>query len=76
VEISSYKLNPIVVVLNNDGYGTERRLPDGPFNDLQHWEFKNIPGIVGGGRGFIINTEDEFDKALEEAHHYTDGFCI
>jgi TPP-dependent 2-oxoacid decarboxylase len=79
MEISSavrYKLNPIVIVLNNDGYGTERRLLDGPFNDLQHWEFKNIPGIVGGGRGFIINTEDEFDKALEEAHLYTDGFCI
>ena len=33
-----YQLNPIVIVLNNDGYGTERRLLDGPFNDLQHWE--------------------------------------
>lgn len=79
MEISTavrYQLNPIVIVLNNDGYGTERRLLDGPFNDLQHWEYKNIPGIVGGGRGFIVNTEDEFDIALEAANQYADGFCI
>ncbi|MDQ6863295.1 MAG: thiamine pyrophosphate-binding protein [Thermoproteota archaeon] len=79
MEISSalrYQLNPIVIVLNNDGYGTERRLLDGPFNDLQHWEYKSIPGIVGGGRGFIINTEDEFDLALEAANQYSEGFCI
>jgi TPP-dependent 2-oxoacid decarboxylase len=79
MEISTavrYQLNPIVIVLNNDGYGTERRLLDGPFNDLQHWEYKSIPGIVGGGRGFIINTEDEFDMALETANQYSDGFCI
>jgi TPP-dependent 2-oxoacid decarboxylase len=79
MEISTavrYQLNPIVIVLNNDGYGTERRLLDGPFNDLQHWEYKNIPGIVGGGRGFIVNTEDEFDGALEAANQYSDGVCI
>ena len=79
MEISTavrYQLNPIVIVLNNDGYGTERRLLDGPFNDLQHWEYKSIPGIVGGGRGFIINTEDEFDMALAAANQYSDGFCI
>ena len=77
MEISTavrYQLNPIVIVLNNDGYGTERRLLDGPFNDLQHWEYKNIPGIVGGGRGFIVNTEDDFDVALEAANQYSDGF--
>ena len=79
MEISSavrYKLNPIVIVLNNGGYGTERRLLDGPFNDLQPWQYRSIPEIVGGGRGFVIDTEDEFDKALEAANQYLDGFCI
>ena len=71
-----YKLNPIVIVLNNGGYGTERRLLDGPFNDLQPWQYMNIPEIVGGGRGFVVKTEDEFEKALEAAHKYLDGFCI
>ncbi|MBV9176106.1 MAG: hypothetical protein JO297_03625 [Nitrososphaeraceae archaeon] len=65
MEISSavrYKLNPIIIVLNNGGYGTEPRLLDGPFNDLQPWQYRNIPEIVGGGRGFVVKTEDEFDK--------------
>ena len=79
MEISSavrYKLNPIVIVLNNGGYGTERRLLDGPFNDLQPWQYGSIPEIVGGGRGFVINTEDEFDKALKAANEYLEGFSI
>ena len=79
MEISSavrYKLNPIVIVLNNGGYGTERRLLDGPFNDLQPWQYRSIPEIVGGGRGFVINTEDEFDKALGAANKYLEGFSI
>jgi TPP-dependent 2-oxoacid decarboxylase len=63
-------------VLNNGGYGTERRLLDGPFNDLQPWQYGSIPEIVGGGRGFVINTEDEFDKALEAANEYLEGFSI
>ncbi|HET7147524.1 MAG TPA: thiamine pyrophosphate-dependent enzyme [Candidatus Nitrosopolaris sp.] len=71
-----YQLNPIVIVLNNGGYGTERRLLDGPFNDLQQWDYKSIPGLVGGGRGYVINTEDEFDMALEAANQYSDGLCI
>ena len=79
MEISSavrYKLNPIVIVLNNGGYGTERRLLDGPFNDLQPWQYKSIPEIVGGGRGFVINTEDEFENALKVSYEYVGGFSI
>ena len=63
-------------MLNNRCYGTERRLLDGPFNDLQPWQYKTIPEIVGGGRGFLINTEDEFDRALEVASKHLDSFCI
>jgi indolepyruvate decarboxylase len=79
MEISSavrYKLNPIVIVLNNGGYGTERRLLDGPFNDLQPWQYKSIPEIVGGGRGFVIDTEDEFENALKASFEYLEGFSI
>jgi indolepyruvate decarboxylase len=79
MEISTavrYHLNPIIILLNKRGYGTERRLLDGPFNDLQPWQYKTIPEIVGGGRGFLINTEDEFDRALEAATKHLDSFCI
>ena len=63
-------------MLSNRGYGTERRLLDGPFNDLQPWQYNAIPEMVGGGRGFLINTEDEFDRALEAASKQLDSFCI
>jgi TPP-dependent 2-oxoacid decarboxylase len=79
MEISTavrYHLNPIIILLNNRGYGTERRLLDGPFNDLQPWQYNAIPEIVGGGKGFLINTEDEFDRALEAASKHLDSFCI
>jgi indolepyruvate decarboxylase len=79
MEISTavrYHLNPIIIVLNNGGYGTERRLLDGPFNDLQRWQYKAIPEIVGGGKGFLINTEDEFDSALTAAFQHLEAFCL
>src|SRR5258708_37011719 len=31
-----YKLNPIVMVLNNASYGTERQMQDGPYTDVVH----------------------------------------
>lgn len=55
MEISTavrYHLNSIIVLLNNRGYGTERRLLDGPFNDLQPWQYNAIPEIVEGKKAF------------------------
>jgi TPP-dependent 2-oxoacid decarboxylase len=79
MEISTavrYHLNPIIILLNNRGYDTEWRLLDGPFKDLQPWQYNAIPEIVGGRKGFLINTEDEFDRALEAASKHLDSFCI
>ncbi|MCP4313138.1 MAG: alpha-keto acid decarboxylase family protein, partial [Bacteroidetes bacterium] len=36
-----YKLSPIVIILNNSGYGTERPMLDGPFNDVNTWEYSS-----------------------------------
>jgi TPP-dependent 2-oxoacid decarboxylase len=71
-----FHLNPIVVVLNNYGYGTERPMLDGPFNDILPWQFSRIPEILGSGKGFSIDTEEQLDTALQAARAYTDGFCI
>jgi indolepyruvate decarboxylase len=60
-------LNPIVVVLNNGGYGTERILMEGSFNDIQSWNFEKIPELVGGGIGFRVTTEDELENAFSQA---------
>jgi len=64
-----YKLNPIVVVLNNRGYGTERHIQDGPYNDLWAWNYHRLPEILGAGRGFEIETEEQLDQALRAAEH-------
>ena len=37
--IARHGLNPIVVVLNNHGYTTERFLLEGPFNDIHDWAY-------------------------------------
>ncbi|MBD0359896.1 MAG: alpha-keto acid decarboxylase family protein, partial [Nitrososphaeraceae archaeon] len=37
--ISRFALNPIIIVLNNNGYGTERPMLDGPFNDILPWNY-------------------------------------
>ena len=64
------------MVLNNFGYATERPLQDGPFNDLQAWQYSLIPDVVGGGRGVVVTTEDELENALKAAETYTEGFTI
>src|SRR5690606_33158782 len=56
-------LAPIVVVLNNKGFTTERHLLDGPFNDVLEWSYHRIPEVLGAGLGLEVRTEDELDAA-------------
>jgi TPP-dependent 2-oxoacid decarboxylase len=70
MEISTaarYGMNPIVVVLNNSGFGTERPMIDGPFNDVAPWQYHRIPEIIGSGKGYLATTEKEFFGALADA---------
>lgn len=60
-------LNPVVIVLNNRGYTTERYLIDGDFNDIANWSYHKIIDLIGGGESFEIHTEQEFDTALNNA---------
>ncbi len=79
VELSTaarYGLNPIVIVLNNSGYGTERPMLDGNFNDVSTWNFSRLPELFGAGRGFDVHTEADLENALSTARDYREGFCI
>ena len=71
-----YGLNPIVLVLNNAGYGTERHMQDGAYNDLLPWNYHRLPEVLGAGRGFLIQTEAELEQALQAARKYTESFCL
>jgi len=71
-----YGLNPIVVVFNNGGYGTERPMQDGPYNDVATWRFHRLPEVFGAGRSWLVHTEDELDRALREAHAHRKSFAL
>lgn len=74
--LARYHLNPVVVVLNNHGYGTERHMQDGPYNDLWPWHYSRLPEVLGAGRGWVVETEAELDRALSEAERWTESFCL
>jgi len=61
------KLNPIVFVLNNDGFTTERFLIDGGFNDIHSWDYHNITTLIKGGKGWRVDTEEELEQAVKIA---------
>jgi indolepyruvate decarboxylase len=56
-----------VIVLDNKGYGTERLLHEGTFNDINPWQSQRIPEVLGGGTGWDVHTEGQFDEALRAA---------
>ena len=57
-------LNPIVFVLNNDGYGTMRRIHEGKFNIITQWNYRKICELVGGGEAVAVSTKGELDEAI------------
>ena len=71
-----FGLGPIVVVLNNRGYGTERQMQEGSYNDILNWNYHRIPEILGAGRGFLVETEEQLEQALLSARRHTETFCL
>ena len=58
---------PIVLILNNHGYSTEREILEGSFNDIHEWRYEKICGLIGGGTGLCIRTHGEFVESLNRA---------
>jgi indolepyruvate decarboxylase len=61
------KQRPIVLVINNDGYGTMRRLRDGKFNLITPWNYGKICELIGGGVADEASTLGELDEAMGRA---------
>ncbi|HLU34196.1 MAG TPA: thiamine pyrophosphate-binding protein [Thermomicrobiales bacterium] len=70
-----YGLSPIVIILNNAGYTTERLMIDGTFNDVLPWNYTKLIDVFGGGTASLVKTEGELDRALDEAAK-SDSLCI
>ena len=70
VELSTaakYGLKPIVIIINNDGYGTQRNIIDGSFNDIHMWNYTKICDMLGYGKSVRATTFGEMESALQEA---------
>jgi indolepyruvate decarboxylase len=74
--IGKLGLNPIVLVLNNRGYTTERFILEGPFNDIPEWRYENLPALLGNGWGRSARTEGEFEEAWQQALRHRSGFSL
>ena len=73
-----HRLCPIIIVLDNRGYGTERLLHPGDhkFNDVHPWQYQRLPEVLGGGTGYEVRTEEEFDRTLRAAWDDTSGMSL
>jgi TPP-dependent 2-oxoacid decarboxylase len=64
-----YGCKPIIFLLNNEGYGIERAIYDGPFNDLSSWTYHLLPEVWGGEPGILVETEEQLEEALRKAEN-------
>jgi indolepyruvate decarboxylase len=60
-------LKPVIFLLNNDGYTTERVICDRPYNDIQPWKYHRLVDVFGTGLAFDVSTEGELEAALDQA---------
>ncbi len=71
-----YHADPVIILLNNHGYASERPFADGEFNNLHGWKYSKIPLLLGGGTGTYVKTEDELEKALTKAFNTRGEFQL
>jgi indolepyruvate decarboxylase len=60
-------LTPILLILNNEGYGTMRKIRDGRFNVISQWDYGKICDLVGGGSATRAATKGQLDGAIRGA---------
>jgi indolepyruvate decarboxylase len=76
-----YGANPIIFVLNNDGYMVERALepyPDWSYNDLAKWRYADLPRALGCADWITarVETLGELDAAMKAARDGKSGAYI
>lgn len=65
----NYGSKPIIFILNNHGYGIERAIHDGPYNDVSAWHYYLLPQAFSGKPGLLVETEGELEEALQIAEN-------
>jgi indolepyruvate decarboxylase len=70
MEISTaikFGMKPIILLLNNDGYGTQRFILDGPFNEILQWNYTKLIDVMGKGFAAKVTTNGELEAAIKTA---------
>jgi indolepyruvate decarboxylase len=71
-----FGLDPIVIVLNNGGYATERPILDGTFNDVLSWQYSHLPEVLGAGHAVAVDTACQLEAALSTARDRRGSFHL
>ncbi|NEQ86806.1 MAG: alpha-keto acid decarboxylase family protein, partial [Moorea sp. SIO2I5] len=64
--IIRHQLNPIIFLINNDGYTIERAIHEGSYNNIQPWKYHQLPQVFGNSWSCQVRTEGELEQALEQ----------
>lgn len=70
IELSTaakFGMAPVVFVLNNDGYGTQRHILDGPFNEILQWNYTKLIDVFGHGQSFKVDTLGALEDAIRQS---------
>ena len=73
---AKYGMKPIVCILNNDGYGTQRHIIDGPFNNIHQWDYIKIRDVLHYGKAVRVDTKGALEKALKDAASENEMYII
>ena len=60
-------MKPIVCIINNDGYGTQRHIIDGPFNNIHPWHYTKICDLLSYGKAVRVTTKGALEDVLTNA---------
>lgn len=75
-----YQANPIIFLINNRGYTIEVEIHDGPYNNIQNWDYAGLISVfrAGGGlaKGVRVGTAGDLARAVEEAGNFDGLFFI
>jgi len=66
-------LNPVIFLMNNDGYTIERVIHEGSYNDIQPWKYHQLPQVFGPSWSCEVFTEGDLEAALTQAKANTNG---
>lgn len=76
-----YGAKPVIIVVNNEGYGAERatnRYPDAAYNSVSGWNYADLPATLGCKDWFTakVTTIGELDQALATASNSNVGVYL